>query len=241
MTGSHEDMPVMRGKAAPSPSPPPPSGCPRSAWLSGQPAASGGRSASESPRRSSRFTWVSAPCSSESARSTASAEWPVRPRRAVAIAGLVLGLASPVIYAKQSVDFRRAMEQTETENLASIAAAIRAYAAANTGNFPADLETLVRADTRRETLQSPFSAEPDYVYDGKDLTQAVVGERPSAFIVVHGKDLRRGKGAVGFADGPRCLPPRRGPRKGLGRQQRRPAKGWPRGAQGDEAGGRWFT
>ncbi len=125
--------------------------------------------------------------------------------RTLAVAGLLLGLAAPVIYAMQSLEWRVAMERAELGNIEAIVTAARGYAHDHGGVFPPDLETLVKeGKLRAESLRTPFSAFPDYVYAGKDLTLAKLagaGDEGAALMLVHGKDLRFNMGAVGFADG----------------------------------------
>lgn len=122
--------------------------------------------------------------------------------RAGALAALLMGLAGPVVYARQAVTWRLAMQTAEMENLNKIGAAARVYAKRHSDMFPPDLEMLVTAGLlERASLQTPYADKPDYVYLGEGMRLEMVKEG-TPLILAHAP-RPRGKMAVPvvYADG----------------------------------------
>ncbi len=148
------------------------------------------------------------------------------PARWLCVAAILTGLAGPAIFAWQSTQWHRLMEDREAENAAAIAQAAAKYATDHAGKYPEDFLELVRAkylDANRllspfggigseyiGSLKTPLTPEArpqaiaehaDYTYTGSDLHQPL-GDGASKIIVVYETDPVMGEHyAVGFADG----------------------------------------
>ena len=90
--------------------------------------------------------------------------------RAIALAGLLAGLAGPAIFAKQTVDWRKGTEGRELENVSSITRAANAYAVEHNGQYPPNLLVLLEGKyLTPESLISPFAATAVLTDDVKEL------------------------------------------------------------------------
>ena len=75
------------------------------------------------------------------------------------IVAMLTGFVGPLVYTKQSLDFKRVTESGELANVAAITAAARQYAEAHDGNYAPDLATLLEVRlVTIETLHSPYEA-----------------------------------------------------------------------------------
>lgn len=150
--------------------------------------------------------------------------------RLAALAGLLLGLAGPIAYSYQALQWRKAMQQNEEANVQAIVAAARRYADAHDGLYPSGLATLLSSGLLTpERLWSPFpavqttgplrsraeraadrtpeqhAADSDYEYVGAGLRSEMARQVPdfaSKAVVVFAREPRmKAVLTVGFADG----------------------------------------
>ncbi|HUO10061.1 MAG TPA: hypothetical protein VM008_17275 [Phycisphaerae bacterium] len=75
------------------------------------------------------------------------------------ILAILTGFIGPLVYTRQTLDFKQITETGELANVSAIATAARQYAQAHDGNYPPDLATLL-TDKRLspEDLHSPYEA-----------------------------------------------------------------------------------
>ena len=82
--------------------------------------------------------------------------------RAAAVACIVAmlsGFVGPLVYTKQTLDFKRVTESGELANVAAIATAARQFAESHDGNYAPDLATLLESNLiTPATLHSPYEA-----------------------------------------------------------------------------------
>ncbi len=73
------------------------------------------------------------------------------------VLALITGLVGPMVFAKQSLDWRVAIENRELDNVRGIVSASKAYAATHDGRFPKDINALLDGGfLKPEELHSPF-------------------------------------------------------------------------------------
>ncbi|MEI8194831.1 MAG: hypothetical protein WCI73_02865 [Phycisphaerae bacterium] len=107
--------------------------------------------------------------------------------RLTAAAALLLGLAGPVIYSWQTLQFRQAMQNAETANVSAIVSFCHhyaEYAEGNHGSYPPDLATLVSnggGGVLIESLVSPYTGQTPDVF-GSLPTPATTAPQSSADI-----------------------------------------------------------
>ncbi len=76
---------------------------------------------------------------------------------ALSLLSLLVGLVGPMVFARQSLTWRLAIENRELANVVSIVNASRSYAQSHDGQFPRDLHTLLDAKLLTpDDLHSPF-------------------------------------------------------------------------------------
>ncbi len=141
---------------------------------------------------------------------------------------IVIGFAGPLVYAKQTLDYRKRSEDRELGNVAAIATAAQQYARAHGGDYPADLGVMLEDKLiSPELLHSPYEAtavaertqmggedktradflkyvdaHSDYQYFGGDLKWKDSPAEFANIVVASGKDpIMRTHIAVAFADG----------------------------------------
>jgi hypothetical protein len=72
---------------------------------------------------------------------------------------MLTGFAGPLIFTKQTLDFKRVTEAGELANVTAIATAARQYAESHDGNYAPDLATLLESNLiTPATLHSPYEA-----------------------------------------------------------------------------------
>ena len=75
------------------------------------------------------------------------------------IIAILTGFVGPLIYTKQTLDFKRVTESGELTNVTAIATAGRQYAESHNGTYAPDLATLLEANLiTPATLHSPYEA-----------------------------------------------------------------------------------
>ena len=154
---------------------------------------------------------------------------PTGPARLACALAMLTGLAGPMVYAHQTLQWRLATEGRELQNVRAIAVAADKYAAAHDGRYPADIGVLLEQKyLTPQTLLSPFAATPtltddvaalhakmkeadvlsainahcDYTYVGADLQRPATGALPPKIIVVYAREpVMRTNLALAFADG----------------------------------------
>jgi hypothetical protein len=71
---------------------------------------------------------------------------------------IAVGFVGPLVYAKQTLDYRKRSEDRELGNVAAIANAARKYAVAHDGTYPADMGVLLEENLiTPDTLHSPYA------------------------------------------------------------------------------------
>jgi len=148
----------------------------------------------------------------------------LRVARVLCLTAILLGLAGPALFARQSLQWRVIMESTEKQRAVDIAQAAAKYAGEHGGAYPPDLATLLEGKyVTPETLLSPWGGQgteyhrdmqqkgqstikmatpADYTYVGGDLHVPLPPAAASAIIVVYETEpVLRDHFAVAFADG----------------------------------------
>jgi hypothetical protein len=147
--------------------------------------------------------------------------------KALAISGLLAGMAGPVIFAKQTVDWRKGTEEQELDNVRAIAGAAGKYAADHGGAYPSGFAPMLEEKyLQSEQLLSPYAGSgteylqkeklslntpegraavvthSDYTYVGADLKAGIEKDAASKIIVVYKTEpVMRVHFAVGYVDG----------------------------------------
>src|ERR1051325_2669346 len=75
----------------------------------------------------------------------------------LAVAAILMGIVGPLVFARQSMHWRVAMEERELGNVRAIETAARGYATEHGGSYPADLAVLLQSGKLTpEDVHSPF-------------------------------------------------------------------------------------
>jgi hypothetical protein len=113
----------------------------------------------------------------------------------ICVLAIVTGFAGPLVFAGQTLTYRKAAEGHELGNVAAIANAAREYAVAHDGVYPADLAMMLKDGMIAPAiLHSPYAATP--LADVAELGKLTVADDVAKYVEAHsdyqyfGGDLR---------------------------------------------------